>query len=82
MLFVDTLARMSGDPLGQVPDGVLGQARHLMALHRGLSEAFDPDLARTIRTDLDDLVILEPGPDRIKGAVNEDRQTSRQRVHA
>src|SRR6185437_8765150 len=82
MLFIDTLAGMTGDAFRQMADRMLSETRNLVTLHRGLAEALHPDLARPIGADLDDLIVFEPGPDRIEGAVNEDGQTSRQRVHA
>ena len=82
MLLVDALARVPGHALGKMPEGVLSQAWDFVALHGRLSEPLDPDLAGPVGADLDDLIIVEPGPDGVEGAINEDRQASCQRVHA
>ncbi|WP_248309816.1 hypothetical protein [Bosea sp. Tri-44] len=73
---------MAGDALGEMADRLLGQLRNVVALHRGLAEALDPDHARAIGADLDDLVVVQPRPQWRKRAVKEDREVSGWCAHA
>ncbi|GLR89695.1 hypothetical protein [Bradyrhizobium iriomotense] len=57
---------MSGDAFGEMPDRMLGQARHHIPFHRRLAEPFNPDFSGTIGANFDDLIVLKPTPDRAR----------------
>jgi RecA/RadA recombinase len=82
MFLIHALPGMASDALGEMADRLLGQLWNLVALHLRLTETLDPDNAGTIRADLDDLIVVEPGTERPKRAIKEDREISGWCAHA